>query len=249
MRAVKIALCLLALCPPGIAVAQPMAGGMGPTAPWLNGGTPAISSVTWASIPSPGTAGVLVRCSDCGTKGSLWMDDGTRWKPAGGCAVFASKDTATAGIGNVESLPFQYLFPANLLQLGDRIRLRFTMTKSGTTDVGTLRFRVGTAGTTADTQLYNQSALSAANKEIGFHVDFRIDNVGVGTATIEQLAASGQGGNNAGYTGAGSAAIVGPVAIADVSNPLYFSIGILSGGTNDTVGLTEAQLMYCSSAN
>lgn len=205
-----------------------------------------IPSVAWASIPAPGTAGKIVRVSNFGTKGALLMDDGTRWKPVAGCATLATLDAVSSSVGNSETIVFQYLIPIGALQSKDRLRLALTMTKSGTTDLGDIRIRVGTAGTTSDTQIDSWAMIAAANRTGSMLIDFRLDD-----ATHFQELTGNAGANSLrGYSSVSSVAFGASVAISSAaSNALYFNVSIFSSSTNDTVALQDAQLQLCSSAN
>lgn len=205
---------------------------------------PIITSTAWASVPAPGNAGKLVRVSDFGTKGALLMDDGTRWKPVNGCTVLATLDAASSAIPNTETIVFQYLMPANILQSADHLRLFSTMTKSGATDTGALRVHLGTAGTTADATIAASTVLAAANLVGGFFWDFRLS----GATTIQQLAANSAA--SAGYTVVGNGAFQAPTTISSaVTNALYVSVTVASSGATNTVILQDSQLHLCATAN
>lgn len=205
-----------------------------------------LPSVAYASIPAPGNAGKIVRVSDFGTKGSLLMDDGTRWKPMNGCTVLATLDTVSSSIPNSEAIVFQYAIPANALQNKDRLRLRVSLTKSGATDTATMRFRMGTAGTTGDTLLYSGTALAAANRTSGIATDLRLETA----TTIQQLANSSSAGATVGYSAVANTAAAAAVTITSAAaNALFFSVSIFTSSTNDTVAMLDGQLDLCASAN
>lgn len=198
-----------------------------------NLGVPTISSVAWGSVPAAGTAGKMLRCSDCGTKGALLMDDGARWKGVNGQYLLKSLDVTSSNIANSETIVFQYQMPANLLQVGDRIRLFLNMAKSGTTDTGSVRFRVGTAGTTADAGVYSPTLISTSQRVAGVILDVRVES-----ATSLQVLPN----SFTGYGQAGTTALPSPVTISSTAaNALYLNVGIFSGGAADTVALTGAQ--------
>lgn len=204
------------------------------------------TGVTWANIPAAGTAGQMVYVSNAGTKGSMWLDDGTRWKPLNGMCLLASLDATSAAVGNAETIVFQYQIPANLLQTGDVLRFYLTYTKSGGTDLGTLRTRIGTAGTTSDTLVQDITASAATSRQHGFAFDIRLDS-----ATTAQLMPSQR--TSVGYSGSTSTTTVGITAATTISsaaaNSLYVSVGILSAGTTDTVSLVGGQIWLISKAN
>lgn len=211
------------------------------------GSSGGILSTTWANKPASYPVGSPVFITNAGADGSHWYYDGTRYKPLNGRALLASLDTASGNITNSgESLVFQYLIPANVVQLLDRLNLRCTMTKSGTTDTGTLRVRVGTAGTTADTLIFSGSGmLGAAQQTAAFEADFRLATA----TTLQALANSGSTSATFGYSNQSNNAAAAAPTISNVSNALYFSVGILSGGATNTVALTDARLWLDVRAN
>lgn len=202
--------------------------------------SPVIGNTTWASIPAAGTAGKMVFVSNAGTKGSMWLDDGTRWKPLNGIATLATLDTTSANIGNTQTVVFQYLIPAGMWQVGDRIRIYSTFVKSGTTDTGTWYLTVGTAGTIFDTTIISSTQLTAGNRQIGNIWEFRLES-----ATSLQPIASSAGG----YGTPTSTAQPAPSTISSATaNALYVSVSI-KGGTTDTVKLVDGQIELVSSGN
>lgn len=211
-----------------------------------SGGSFAMPSLTWANIPAAGTVGKTVYVTNAGTKGSLWVDDGTRWKPMNGTVTLATLDTASSNIGTSETIVFQYLIPANLLQTYDRLRLWVNVLKSGTTDTGTIRVRVGTAGTTGDTAVTDYALMTAAHRSSSPIFEYRLES-----ATSLQMVGNNASGNITRSWGtAGTTGSTGATAITSAAaNALYVSVSILSSGATDTVSVQNAQLQLISSAN
>lgn len=202
---------------------------------------------TWANIPAAGNAGRMHFVSNAGTKGSMWLDDGTRWKPLNGIVLLASLDAASASIGNTATNVFQYLIPAGLVQAGDNIRLELNYAKSGNTDTMALTVRCGTAGTTADTSIVSLTVLNATMRQAASIVDYRLES-----ATSLQILPSSRINSSAsmGYGGSSTAAIDAAVTISSAAaNALYFTPFINSSGTTDTVQLYGAKLWLISKAN
>lgn len=194
---------------------------------------------TWANIPAAGNAGRMHFVSNAGTKGSVWLDDGTRWKPLNGFATLATLDTASSNIGNTETIVFQYLIPAGMWQTGDILRVYYGIEKSGTTDTLGFNVHVGTAGTTADTAVVNSTSLmSAANRYYASYVDMRLNSANSAQQTTPNFGISG------------TAATLAAVTISSASaNALYISVGINSSGTTDTVALRSSSVQLFSKAN
>lgn len=215
------------------------------------GAAPYIRSLTWANKPTAGIAGQMFRCSDCGTKGSLLLDDGTRWKPAGGCAVLATLDTASAAANATPAIAFQYLIPAGLVQNKDRLEVRTTLTKNGGTDAGILVVWMGTTGTisggTPDTTVTNATTMAGATQRAAAALwDYRLESA----TSIQQLGNSGSTNNSIGYSNASTSAVAAAVTIPSVAaNPTYFTISIASAGASNTVVLSDAQLKWCATPN
>jgi hypothetical protein len=170
------------------------------------------------------------------------LDDGVRWRPVSGCVTLNTLTTVSSNIANSETVVFQYQIPANVVQQYDSLRLWFTFTKSGTTDTGLVKVRMGTAGTTSDTQIFAATPLAAANRAGGWVLDFKL----ISATTIQQLASSNTGAV-IGYAQVGNPAIPAAVTITSaVANALYFNLTIAASSTNDTVALQDAHLQYCA---
>lgn len=199
-----------------------------------------LPSVAWASIPAAGNAGKIVRVSNVGTKGSLWMDDGTVWKAVNGQALLASLDAQSTTVSNSEVIKLQYQLPAAFWQVGDCARVFLHMAKSGTVDTGSIRVRVGTAGTTSDAAIIAPTLMAASAQSAAVIYDLCLEDA----TTLNGMTnpATGYGQTSTGTFGAGT-------TISNVSNALWISIGLFSGGTTNTVTLDRAQIYYISRAN
>lgn len=197
---------------------------------------------TWATLPAAGLAGRNAWCSNFGTGGSLLVDTGTRWKPVG-TVTLASLDTAVTLIPNTETIAFQYQIPTAMWTIKDRLRISYTLTKSGAVDTGAVFIRVGTAGTVGDTNIYSGNIAVAGTRAFGVLTDFRLESA----TTIQTLGASG---NTPGYSIAGAGASTAAVTVTSAAaNSLFFNVSIKSNGATDTVGLSDAVLQYISGAN
>lgn len=195
---------------------------------------------TWATKPASPQTGITYFFSDVGTKGSFWYYDGTRWKPLNNQCLLASLDASVTGLNNSEVISFQYQSPVGLFQLKDRLRLMVTMAKSGATDTGILRWRFGSAGTTADSALVSATTMAASARYAGFIYDARIE-----TATQTQTL----GRADLGYGGTSTSAQPGVITNGNISGALFSSLGALSNSTNDTISLVDAQLWLIAPAN
>lgn len=205
-------------------------------------------SYAWASKPN-GIAGQIVRITDMAPHGSLWMYD-TRWRPVGGCMALATLDADSAAINGTNTIVFKSnVVPSSLFQVGDRLRLRASVFKSGATDTTNWSVYVGSLGTTSDAAIISAgSILIAANRSIAMAMDFRIFS-----ATQVQLVnnSGATTGNTYGYSSVTNSAVVGPVSLAGTDTtavPLFFSVAIQAGATNSAV-MRDAQLDYCATVN
>lgn len=199
-----------------------------------------VPGVAFASLPAAaaGNAGKILRVTDMGPSGAgaLFISTGSRWVPLNGMLNVA-RATPQSGIGTGETLAMQGLVPAGVLKTGDLLRFFFSLTKSGTTDSCTHRVRIGTAGTTADTQIWTGNILAAANQSGAF-----MSEIAIVSATSVQR--TGQGGLTVGsYSIANNTATPAAVAISSAdSNPLYVSLFLLSSGATNTVGINAGQI-------
>jgi len=201
--------------------------------------SPVIGSTTWANIPAAGNAGKMVFVSNAGTKGSMWLDDGTRWKPLNGIVTLSTLYTPSGNIGNTATIVHQYLIPAGMWQLNDVLRISGYTGKSGTTDQMIAYFYVGTAGTTSDTQVNASTWMTAASVSAAYFCEIKLT-----TATTSQLNSI-----TSGYGGSSSAVPAGVTISSASANALYVSFGIRSAGTTDTVKAYSASIQLLSTAN
>jgi len=200
-----------------------------------------VPAYTWATMPASYQVGQPVWISDIGdavmgaspvaATGSLWAFNGTIWKPVSGRVTLAKLNTPITGLTNSEVVSAQLLLPAGFFKVGDRLEAMMSFEKSGTTDTGSMHIRMGTAGTTADTELNTIAAITAANRVFRGQYEFRVE----AATTIARL-------NTLAGSFGGSASAAADVTIANISNALYINFGVVSSSTNDTVGLRDIVL-------
>lgn len=218
-----------------------LATGAALTSPTLT--TPIIGSYTYATLPSAAAnSGAMARITDIGpaTAGSLWLSNGTIWKPATGRIVLstlAARFNRAAGLG--EAIAFQYQMPAAFLNVLDRLRINASYSKAGTTTTCTWAVYIGPLGTTGDPALTGMSGsvLSAANRSVGV-----ISDLVVRSATTITKQGSGTT-TAASYAAAVSTAFAAATAISNISNSLYITLTISPGATDD-VALEDCFLEY-----
>lgn len=213
----------------------------------LTGGTllgpQAFASYAFASLPAAGTAGRVVRCSDCGTKGAIVIDDGAAWQPLNGAALLCSRDSESANTTNTEIIGHQCQTPAGFWKVGHIARIFTSGKKSGVTDTATIGIRIGTAGTTADTTAnMTTGQMIASVREAGFIHDVRWDS----TTQFTLLA------NKQLSYGTGSSSVISTITLGGgqtTASSLFISATIVSSGTTDNIRVPGGQIWWIGKAN
>ena len=149
--------------------------------------------------------------------------------------LLASLNAVSSNINNTETVVLQALVPAGSWLVGTMIELpNLGATKSGTTDTCAIKIRVGTAGTSADTQILTNSPLGAANRAWNGQAVMRLDSA----TTVLPV-----GGNSAGFQqGTANSALSAVTISSAASNALYVSVTLASSSTNDTVALAMGSI-------
>lgn len=204
-----------------------------------------IPTYTWATKPATFPTGASVFISNFGPKGSHWYYDGALWKPVGGRITMAATDADSASVNNNETIRLQALFPAGGLQVGDQFEIPWKVNKSGTTDTGSVRVRMGTLGTTGDTQLFSQTVLIAANRQGGALFGFRLNSA----TTVAQYPITSASGIGSGYPATAVGGVPADTTISSVASATYVSVSILSSSTNDTIVLANGRIDFIRSPN
>ncbi len=205
----------------------------------LTGTSALVTGDTWANVvATTPTAGTIRYATNVGATGTYWTYRGSRWAPFNGSAILQTLGGTVTGIVNSETLVFQTLLPINVWQINDNIRLWYTPTKSGTTDTSALRIRIGTAGTTADTQVVSTTVLAAASLTGGGIIDLKLTPDAVTVVRV------GAPSGVTSYVNSASAPFTPVTITSAASNALYVSVFLLSSSTNDTVGMQSGQLQF-----
>jgi hypothetical protein len=103
-------------------------------------------------------------------------------------------------------------------------------------DIGTIRIRVGPAGTIADTSIINAGALAAGNRQWNGGSAMRLE----AASSILPL-----GGNSGGFqqgTANGALAAISLGAHNVLTTPTYVSVTLLSNGATDTIALVMGSI-------
>jgi hypothetical protein len=203
-----------------------------------------LGAFTFAGLPAAaGVSGKWALVTDVGSAPGVFMvSNGARWKTISGTAILKGLGAPVSGVANTETIIAQTLLPAGVLQANDSIRIRATLTKTGTTDALNFTVRIGTAGTTADTAI---TGLGATNQPVtasglggGEIYDIKL----LSSTSMQKLGPTSNAVNtysNASLNQPAAAA----TAISDASaNALYVTVSISSSGTTNTVGANSCQI-------
>lgn len=200
----------------------------------------AFSTGTWANKPAATAvpSGGLFFASDVGENGAFFQSNATRWRVLNGVASLKTMTTSPAAVAAAETIVLQAAIPSGAWQVGDTIRIRFTLSKSGATDTGSATVRVGTAGTTADTAITGLSArqiFGAASRSGGFEFEVKL------VSATSAMNVGSTGATTTSYSGGNASTVSATTAISDTSaNALYVSLSVLSGGATDTLTVHTA---------
>lgn len=158
---------------------------------WVLG--PPTNGTTWAARPSASAlgAGSLITVTDLGVSGVLMRSDGTNWPPVNGRFTAFLQGAAITTVANTTEQVFgaaQVVFPAGLLVVGAQVQIHSGgLGKSSNADTSSLRFRFGTAGTTADAQVADTTPLATTNQTVPVLAQWRVESL----TTLRRVGARG----------------------------------------------------------
>lgn len=174
---------------------------------------------TWANRPAATIgAGVTIFVTDVGVDGSIWISNGTVWKPTSIINLHRLVTPVTGGNGTAEeALIVSNVIPAAVLSIGRVLQVKFLLSKSGTVESTTHVTKIGTNsnGLTGASALSGGVSFNGANRQWGNIQEFCITS-----ATSSQQTGLISGSTNYGL---GTATVVSKT-ISDISNPLYISL-------------------------
>lgn len=193
---------------------------------------------------APATDGVEVYVTDLysGTRGRFyWHLASSKWRPAGMVLIDRSL-TLDSGVNSTAEQYIKSLsIPAGLLFTGAEILFEYSLARSNTTDAGTTaNFRVGNAGTIADTAFGNGSGFGALTSSIRTNGNSHRYRV----ASATEIEKGGNGSTAGGsWPAAGSSVAVSLWNVGSTTSRLYFSPTVqLAAAT----GTTLPQVGYCA---
>jgi hypothetical protein len=205
---------------------------------------PALMTLAEMLAYAPPTDGVEVYVTDlpAGTRGRFyWHLASGKWRPAGMVLI----DRSLTLDSGVNSTAEQYLknlrIPGGLLFTGAEILFEYSLARSNTTDAGTTaNFRVGNAGTIADTAFGNGSGfggLTSTTRTNGNSHRYRV-------ASATEIEKGGNGSTAGGsWPASGSSLAVSLWNVGSTTATLYFAPTVqLAAAT----GTTLPQLGYCA---
>jgi len=121
-----------------------------------------IATLTWAELFALNAAsynpGQIFHVTDVGVGGSYWYSNGVRWRAVNGALWLLNLASDVAHDGTTSQLKMAELpLPAGLIQQGDMLEVHATSDANAGGSTATFTHRLGTAGTTADAQLFQFS--------------------------------------------------------------------------------------------
>ncbi len=197
-----------------------------------------LGPVLYSALPAAASySGYMCKVSDVGgSTGSLWISDGVRWKPVNGALTLYSSDAASAAVSGVtETIQRQILLPAGLLRVGDRLVCKVSQSKSSTSETATTRIRLGTAGTTSDTQIAAIAAMTTTNVSVGWTFDMRVNSA----TTVQKMG----GASTALPWGVSTGAFPAATTVSSVTaNALYLSFSSFMSSTVETTLIEDLSI-------
>jgi len=176
--------------------------------------------------------GTRALVSDIGVEPIYLIRGTTRWRGDNGQVV---KENAADVVINTASETICVQWQAKAGLLGNRavVRLVIDDADSGTTTTYTGRVRVGTAGTTGDTQVIaNATWMTAVGRAAGTTIDFERRSA----TLVSQRGGLATGSNSAYMEATSSGARAADVAVSDMdANDVYFSLTMQPNNTTDTL--------------
>lgn len=190
---------------------------------------------TWATKPLASAYTGRAFISDIGG-GSIWISNGTRWRPEGGRVTLLSLTANVAATFGAEAIftGTSLLIPAGLFQNYDKLRVTATLGKSASVETASQKFKLGTLGTVADTTILTQPTnVTGTSISTGIEMEFRRET----STAVRKL---GNSLTTHAYSGPTTAAVLGTVAVSDMdANSMYFHYSNLSSANAETYTLYD----------
>jgi len=188
---------------------------------------------TWATLPSASAQiGQLAFVTDI-NGGTFFRSNGTHWKPYNNIAVLKALGDRVTMTGTSEFILAQVALPAGIMQNGDNLRIRQSLSKSSTAETATLRLRLGTFGSTGDTTIWANASLATASISAGYDLSFK-------RKAAAEIIKTGSGSTLQPFTGVSTAAYASPVTVANMdSSDMFLSLTCASSAGVETIALED----------
>jgi len=198
------------------------------------------STYTWATLPAAASApGLMALVTDI-NGGTFFRSNGVRWKPYNNMAALSVLGSRVTMSGTSEVILAQVAIPAGLVKDYDNLWVRQSLSKTGTTEIATLRLRLGTAGTTADTTIWTNASMAGTSVSIGYDLMFKRNSATTITKT-------GSGSTMTPLAGASTAAYASAVTVPNMdSSDVVLSLTCTSSNTAETFALEDFVLELVS---
>ena len=127
-----------------------------------------LAKLSWAELmaldPAKFGPDQVFYVSDLGVGGSFWYSSGTRWRAQGGAVWLANLASDVAHDGTVSQLKLaETSLPVKAWQNGDILETHVSRQASAGGSTASVVQRLGTAGSTADTNINNMSQPAGSN--------------------------------------------------------------------------------------
>jgi hypothetical protein len=193
------------------------------------------ATYTWATKPLASAYIGRAFISDVGG-GSIWISNGTRWRPEGGRVTLLSLNASVTATFGAEAIfsGTSLLLHAGLFQNYDKLRVTGTLGKSAAVETASQKFKLGTLGTIVDTTLLTQPTnVTGANQSSGFEMEFRRESA----TSVRKI---GNSLTTHQYSGPTAAGVNAAVTVSDLdANATYFHYSNLSSAAVETYTLYD----------
>lgn len=222
------------------------------TAPTVD--LPKVTSYTWSGKPAAASySGAMIRISDVGpvTSGSLWISNGTDWRPINGHTLLSTLDAVQSTAGAItETILYTYTIPAGLLRNKDSLRVQLWANKSGSTYRCTTRIKANSVAnlTGSPTSWFNDGGtLDTTARQFGTIQGFRRED---STHIYRTGAATGSGATAPMLPWANvSASDPTLLTVTDMDSAVYVMVTMQSTNAAENCLLQGATIELVPSAN
>lgn len=214
---------------------QPVLSEVDPVTGMIELSPPGIGTAayTWATLPAASAqVGAMALVTDI-NGGTFFRSNGTRWKPYNNVAALKLLGDRVTMTGATEVVLAQVALPAGILQNGDGLRIRQSLSKSSTSETATLRLRLGTFGTTGDTTIWSNASIATVAISAGYDLAFK-------RKAATEIIKTGSGSTMQPFAGVSTAVYPSPVTVANMdSSDLFLSLTCTMSAAVETLALED----------